>query len=100
MAATLLKPFLDKTKKLNMNLFNVTKTDTKLGFFGDQKSHNRFSFSTFFVTKTSNFNSNINDDFQEDSFEVYTIYIYKAKLRQLAGQTQDTFNFGPSLLKF
>ena len=23
-----------------------------------------------------------------------------AKLRQLAGQTQDNFNFGPSLLKF
>ena len=25
---------------------------------------------------------------------------FSAKLRQLAGQTQDNFNFGPSLLKF
>ena len=27
-------------------------------------------------------------------------YSFSAKLRQLAGQTQDNFNFGPRLLKF
>ena len=38
--------------------------------FWDGKSQNRFFFY-FFVTKTSNFISNMNEDFYKDSFEVY-----------------------------
>ena len=38
--------------------------------FWDRKSQNRFFFY-FFVTKTSNFISNMNEDFYKDSFEVY-----------------------------
>jgi hypothetical protein len=32
-------------------------------------------FSTFFIAKSSNFISNINDDFYEASFEVYYISV-------------------------
>ena len=38
--------------------------------FWDRKSQNRFFFY-FFVTKTTNFISNMNEDFYKDSFEVY-----------------------------
>ncbi len=42
--------------------------------FWDRKSQNRFFFY-FFVTKTSNFISNMNEDFYKDSFEVYNISV-------------------------
>ena len=42
----------------------------KIRIFWDRKSQNWFFFY-FFVTKTSNFISNMNEDFYKDSFEVY-----------------------------
>ena len=47
---------------------------TPIRIFWDQKSQNRF-FSNFFITKSSNFISNMNDDFYEASFEVYYIFV-------------------------
>ena len=46
----------------------------KLEFFGT-KNHKIYFFFYFFITKTSDFISNINDDFYEDSFEVYNIFL-------------------------
>ena len=40
------------------------------------------------------------DTYYIRSFTKFGIKVYIAKLRQPAGQTQDNFNFGPSLLKF
>ena len=42
--------------------------------FWDRKSQNRFFFN-YFITKSSNFISNINDDFDEASFEVYYVSV-------------------------
>ena len=53
---------------------NLAETDKKLGFFGI-KNHKIDSFFNFFITKSSNFISNMNDDFYEASFEVYYIFV-------------------------
>jgi hypothetical protein len=66
-----LKTFFDYLDKCFRNL---AETDTKLGFFGIE-NHNFFFFFHFFVTKTSNFISKMNDDFHKDSFEVYDISV-------------------------
>ena len=42
--------------------------------FWDQKSQNQLFFN-FFISKSSNFISNMNDDFYEASFEVYYISV-------------------------
>ena len=53
---------------------NFAKTDKKLGFSGIENHKINFFFN-FFITKSSNFISNMNDDFYEDSFEVYNISV-------------------------
>ena len=42
--------------------------------FWDRKSQNQIFFN-FLVTKSSNFISNLNDDFHDASFEVYYISV-------------------------
>ena len=47
--------------------------------FWDRKSQNRFFFN-FFITKSPNFISNVNDDCSQLSFEVYNVCVAQ-KLR-------------------
>ena len=42
--------------------------------FWDRKSQNRFFFN-FFITKSCNFISNLNNDCSQLSFEVYNVYV-------------------------
>ena len=51
---------------------NLDKTDRKLGFFGLEYHKIIFLFPIF-ITKSSNFISNINDDFFAAPFEVYYV---------------------------
>ena len=49
---------------------NSAETEPRSWFFGIE-NHKIDFFFYFFVTKTSNFISNMNEDFYKDSFEVY-----------------------------
>jgi hypothetical protein len=53
---------------------NLAETDKKLGFFGI-KNHKIDFFFNFFIAKSSNFISNMNDNFYEASFEVYYSFV-------------------------
>ena len=53
---------------------NLAETDKKLGFFETQ-SHKIDFFFNFFITKSTNSISNINEDFYEASFEVNYISV-------------------------
>ena len=66
---------------------NLDKTDRKLGFFGLEYHKIIFLFPIF-ITKSSNFISNINDDFDEASFEVYYIISVRQKLAILGFSTK------------
>ena len=49
---------------------NLAKTDTKLGIFGIENHK-----IDFFITKSSNFISNLNEDCSQLSFEVYNVFV-------------------------
>ena len=53
---------------------NLAETNQKLGFFGIENHKIDFFFNCF-ITKSSNFISNMNDNFYEASFEVYYIFV-------------------------
>ena len=53
---------------------NLAETNKKLGFFAI-KYHRIDFLKKFFTTKSSNFISNINEDFYEAFFEVYYIFV-------------------------
>jgi hypothetical protein len=58
--------------------------------FWDQKSQNGFFFN-FFITKVSDFVSNLNDNFSEASFEVY--YLSVSQKLVMSGFSPIFFSF-------
>jgi hypothetical protein len=64
--------------------------------FWDRKPQNRFFFN-FFITKSSNFISNLNDDCSQLSFEVYNVCV--AQKLQISEFFIDFFLPGPLPLR-
>jgi hypothetical protein len=60
--------------------------------FWDRKSQNRFVFN-FFITKSPNFISNLNDDCSQLSFEVY--YVFVAQKLKILENVKHFFAPGP-----
>ena len=53
---------------------NSAETEPRSWFFWDRKSKNHFFF-IFFITKSCNFISNLNDNCSQLSFEVYNVFV-------------------------
>ena len=57
-----------------LDRFSRNAAETEIMIFWDRKSQNRFFFN-FFITKSSNFISNLNDYCSQLSFEVYNVCV-------------------------
>ena len=60
---------------------NLAETDKKLGIF-EIENHKIDFFFNFFITKFSNFISNMNDDCSQLSFEVYNVCVAQKLQKQ------------------